>query len=46
MVTGKDPTLGGGHTMQCIDDAPQKCALETCMILFFTNVTPINLFFK
>ena len=39
LVTEDDLTLGGGHTMQCIDHVSQKCILEIYIILL-TNVTP------
>ena len=32
MVTEKDGTLGGGHTMQYTDDASQNCMRETYII--------------
>ena len=42
MVTKRDLTSGGEHTMQYTDDILQKCAFETYAILL-TNVTSINL---
>ena len=33
--------LGGKHAMQCIDDGPENCAPETCVVLL-TSVSPIN----
>lgn len=45
MVTEEDLTLGGEHTTQHTDDAPQNYAPETYIILL-TDVTQINLTFK
>ena len=33
MVTEGDLTLGGGHKIQYTDHVPEKCALETYIIL-------------
>lgn len=45
MVTERDQTLGGEHTMQCTDDILQNCTLETYVMLL-TNVTTKNLILK
>ena len=42
MVMEGDLTLGGGHTIQHIDDVQEKCTLEIYGILL-SNVTPTNL---
>ena len=41
MVTERDLTLDGEHTIQYTDDVLQNCTLENNMILL-TNVIPIN----
>ena len=45
MVKEDDLTLGEGHSVQHTDHVPQKCTLETYMILL-TNVTEIHLILK
>ena len=45
MLTEDDLTLGGGHTMQYIDDISQNCTLGTYIIVL-TNVAPVNLILK
>ena len=45
MVTEDDLTLGGRLTVQYTDHVPQKCMLETCIILL-TSVTPIHVICK
>lgn len=42
MVTEKDQTLGGKHTVKYTDDALQYCTHET-YIMLLSNVTPRNL---
>ena len=45
MVTEKDLTLGGEHTMQYTDDVSWNCTTEH-YIISLTNVNPMKLVLK